>query len=45
MRRSVLSFVMPALVAGVHVFLAEEKDVDGRNKSGHDGNLRTRHQT
>jgi len=28
---------MPALVAGIHVFLsAGKKDVDGRNKSGHD---------
>ena len=30
--------VMPALVAGIHVFLSarQTKDVDGRNKSGHD---------
>ena len=27
---------MPALVAGIHVFKAAGKDVDGRNKSGHD---------
>ncbi len=27
--------VMPALVAGIHVFGAN-KGVDGRNKSGHD---------
>jgi hypothetical protein len=29
---------MPALVAGIHVFLAGrgEKDMDGRDKSGHD---------
>jgi hypothetical protein len=27
---------MPALVAGIHVLIAESKDVDGRNKSGHD---------
>ena len=29
---------MPALVAGIHVFTAlrSGKDVDGRNKSGHD---------
>jgi len=26
---------MPALVAGIHV-LRHDKDVDGRNKSGHD---------
>jgi hypothetical protein len=31
------SYVMPALGAGIHVFLAlRRKDVDGRNKSGHD---------
>jgi hypothetical protein len=29
--------VMPALVAGIHVFLAyETQDVDGRDKPGHD---------
>jgi hypothetical protein len=29
---------MPALVAGIHVSVrSEKKDVDGRNKSGHDG--------
>jgi hypothetical protein len=28
--------VMPALVAGIHVFDAANKDVDGRNESGHD---------
>ncbi len=30
--------VMPALVAGIHVFLAGPplKDVDGRDKPGHD---------
>jgi hypothetical protein len=28
---------MPALVAGIHVFLlADEKDVDGRDEPGHD---------
>ena len=28
---------MPALVAGIHVFRpCNNKDVDGRNKSGHD---------
>jgi hypothetical protein len=28
---------MPALVAGIHVFLlTKSKDVDGRNKSGDD---------
>ncbi len=29
---------MPALVAGIHVFLADlrKQDVDGRTKSGHD---------
>jgi hypothetical protein len=34
---------MPALVAGIHVFpQATKKDVDGRNKSGHDGGRRER---
>jgi hypothetical protein len=29
--------VMPALVAGIHVFLLRDyKDVDGRDKPGHD---------
>jgi hypothetical protein len=28
---------MPALVAGIHVLSVAAKDVDGRNKSGHDG--------
>jgi len=27
---------MPALVAGIHVFAAARKDVDGRDKPGHD---------
>jgi len=31
-----LSTVMPALVAGIHVFLREQ-GVDGRDKPGHDG--------
>jgi hypothetical protein len=30
-------FVMPALVAGIHVLRhRRSKDADGRNKSGHD---------
>jgi hypothetical protein len=29
-------FVMPGLVPGIHVFRATIKDVDGRNKPGHD---------
>ena len=30
--------VMPELVPGIHVFLASgNKDVDGRDKPGHDG--------
>jgi hypothetical protein len=29
---------MPALVAGIHVLSPPSKDVDGRNKSGHDEN-------
>jgi hypothetical protein len=28
---------MPALVAGIYVFLLAAQDVDGRNKSDHDG--------
>ncbi len=33
---------MPALVAGIHVLnAASNKDVDGRNKSGHDDDLGT----
>jgi hypothetical protein len=32
-----LARVMPALVAGIHVFSAERgKNVDGRDKPGHD---------
>jgi hypothetical protein len=27
---------MPALVAGIHVFKPKNKDVDGRDKPGHD---------
>ena len=31
-------FVMPGLVPGIHAFIAIcEKDVDGRDKPGHDG--------
>jgi len=33
--RSELTFVMPGLVPGIH-FLFEGKDVDGRDKPGHD---------
>jgi branched-chain amino acid transport system permease protein len=38
MKSNHLSSVMPALVAGIHVFLAgfRLKDVDGRDKPGHD---------
>jgi hypothetical protein len=28
---------MPGLVPGIHVFLVVQKDVDGRDKPGHDG--------
>jgi hypothetical protein len=28
---------MPALVAGIHVFLTQNEDVDGRDEPGHDG--------
>jgi 2-oxoglutarate ferredoxin oxidoreductase subunit beta len=27
---------MPALVAGIHVFVDDGQDVDGRDKPGHD---------
>jgi hypothetical protein len=27
---------MPGLVPGIHVFVAASKDVDGRDKPGHD---------
>jgi hypothetical protein len=38
MRSNHLSAVMPALVAGIYVFLAGsgQKGVDGRDKPGHD---------
>jgi hypothetical protein len=44
MRRDLmlLSFVMPGLVPGIHVFLAASmvrKDVDGRDEPGHDGGV------
>jgi hypothetical protein len=33
-------FVMPGLVPGIHVFVAvSKKDVDGRDKPGHDGKM------
>jgi hypothetical protein len=28
---------MPGLVPGIHVFAVEVRDVDGRDKPGHDG--------
>jgi hypothetical protein len=31
-----LDFVMPGLVPGIHVFAMCKKDVDGRDKPGHD---------
>jgi hypothetical protein len=35
-----LDIVMPALVAGIHVLWGVmNKDVDGRNKSGHDARV------
>ena len=27
---------MPGLVPGIHAFLSEKQDVDGRDKPGHD---------
>ena len=42
----VMPAVMPALVARIHVFKASEiKDVDGRNKSGHDAMSESRSKT
>jgi hypothetical protein len=32
---------MPGLVPGIHVFVYEKQDVDGRVKPGHDGELQT----
>jgi hypothetical protein len=32
---------MPALGAGIHVLFYSKKDVDGRDKPGHDGALNT----
>jgi hypothetical protein len=31
---------MPGLVPGIHVFPSSKKDVDGRDKPGHDGTYR-----
>jgi hypothetical protein len=31
-----MKLVMPGLVPGIHVFLWCSKDVDGRDKPGHD---------
>jgi hypothetical protein len=31
-----MEFVMPGLVPGIHVLAASIKDVDGRDKPGHD---------
>jgi hypothetical protein len=33
---------MPGLVPGIHVFLLGAKDVDGRDKPGHDDDKRDR---
>jgi hypothetical protein len=30
---------MPGLVPGIHALIAEKKDIDGRDKPGHDGLL------
>jgi hypothetical protein len=32
---------MPGLVPGIHVFTIQQKDVDGRDKPGHDGRQRS----
>jgi len=34
---SMSNSVMPGLVPGIHVFLAFQEGVDGRDKPGHDG--------
>jgi hypothetical protein len=34
--RGITYSVMPALIAGIHVF-GKNNDVDGRDKPGHDG--------
>jgi hypothetical protein len=37
-REFILSFVMAGLVPAIHVFVApKKKDVDARDKRGHDG--------
>jgi hypothetical protein len=36
---SMAKLVMPGLVPGIHVLAALKKDVDGRDKPGHDGEL------
>ena len=35
-------FVMPGFMPGIHVFLRGPKDVDGRDKPGHDDYWRSR---
>jgi len=42
---TLIQFVMPALVAGIHVFSARKQVVDGRDKPGHDGSLETKKPT
>jgi hypothetical protein len=37
MKRPQVYVVIPGLVPGTHVLPAGNEDVDGRNKSGHDG--------
>ncbi len=34
-----MSLVMPGLVPGIHVFLSDVQDVDGRVKPGHVGGI------
>jgi hypothetical protein len=36
-----MPFVMAGLVPAIHVLAEEEKDVDARDKPGHDGPKRT----
>src|SRR5258707_14066743 len=39
----VVSSVMPGLVRGIHVLAVDRKNVDGRDKPGHDESGRTLH--
>jgi hypothetical protein len=36
---------MPGVMPGIHVFAAAKKDVDGRDKPGHDGVIQCERET